>query len=87
MYYEFWQSPLGPLTLVSDGISLTELHIEGDTYFSTVAKDWKHNQSLPIFTRTKIQLQEYFDKKRQVFDLPLAPVGTTCHPYWSAHSQ
>ncbi|GMQ30902.1 methylated-DNA--[protein]-cysteine S-methyltransferase [Algoriphagus confluentis] len=30
----------------------------------------------PVFSQTKLQLQEYFDGKRKVFDLPLMLVGT-----------
>jgi O-6-methylguanine DNA methyltransferase len=56
-------SPIGPLTVV----------VEND---AVVALDWvrpQRDDSHPVLAAALEQLQEYFAKERQVFDLPLAP--------------
>lgn len=59
-------SPIGPLAL-----------FEADN--AIVAVDWgwlPENEDSPLLLRARAQLEEYFDGRRQVFDLPLAPHGT-----------
>lgn len=61
-----FNSPIGPLALFEqDG--------------AIVAVDWgflPDNEETPLLLRARDQLEEYFDGKRQDFDLPLAPHGT-----------
>lgn len=76
MKYKTINSPLGEITIVSDGKSLTQVHIAGDKFFSTSPLGWSLDDSLPILVRTTRQLEEYFAKKRHTFDLPLRLVGT-----------
>lgn len=61
-----FNSPIGPLALFeADG--------------AIVAIDWgwlPENEESPLLLRARDQLEEYFDGKRQIFDLPLAPHGT-----------
>lgn len=61
-------SPLGPLTLCSDGDAVTALHfgIRGET--SPLPS--------PVLTRAARELAEYFAGKRQRFTVPLDPGGT-----------
>jgi len=61
-----FNSPVGPLAL-----------FEADE--AIVALDWgwlPDNQPSALLLRARDQLEEYFDGKRQGFDLPLAPHGT-----------
>ena len=60
-------SPLGPISLVSDGTALISLTI--GTRASVSSPD-------AITQKAADQLAEYFAGKRQEFDLPLAPRGT-----------
>src|SRR5262245_36003216 len=64
-------SPIGPLTLLSDGERLVGLHFAGIN--SPVnAKDLVDC----VLDAARRQLDEYFAARRVVFDLPLAPRGT-----------
>lgn len=67
-------SPIGALTLASDGTSLTGLYLpKGIQKMPLPLQDKK---SLPIFMRACLQLEEYFAHQRTLFDLPLAATGT-----------
>ena len=60
-----YDSPIGPLTLVSDGTALTELRLDG-------SKDSTETQkNLPIFRETVRWLDIYFSGKEQDFTPPL----------------
>lgn len=67
--YEKLDSPVGELTLVasSDGLHAIQWSLEHD-----LDRDRKH----PVLRDARAQLEEYFDRKRTSFDLPLAPTGT-----------
>ena len=65
-------SPIGTLTLTSDGDSLTGLHMHP----AKIGRDWKRDDRASIFREAKKQLEEYFSGARTRFDLPLAPQGT-----------
>lgn len=68
MEYElFLKSPIGFLTLCSDGKDLTALRF-GD-----------HREGLDscsVLEETAIQLEEYFSGQRREFTIPLNPMGT-----------
>ena len=67
-------SPLGQLTLTSDGIALTGLWM--DTQIIPDAH-YIHQDGLPVFLQTKAWLVDYFlGKNPDVHDLPLSPAGT-----------
>jgi len=75
MYYDFFDSPIGPLVLVcgDDGM-LTELHLPHGGEPGHVAPEW---QRAPERLRdAHAQLSAYFAGKLLTFDLPLAPRGT-----------
>lgn len=61
-----FNSPIGPLTLSEeDGV--------------IISLDWgwpPDSEETPLLLRARDQLEEYFDGRRRVFDLPLAPFGT-----------
>lgn len=67
--YFIYRSPVGPITIASNGQALTNL-IFGEYHFPGDMR------ATDITNRASNQLQEYFAGKRQGFDLPLAPTGT-----------
>jgi len=72
MNYQYLDTPIGTLRLVSDGAALVAIEFEhrhGDTTGDVERSD-------PVLDRVATQLQEYFSGHRQRFDLPLAPRGT-----------
>lgn len=78
MFYKtVYNSPLGDLTLASDGINLIGVWLAGQKYFpSSVDSEMVENDSIEIFRDTKIWLDKYFKgEKPQIGELPLAPVG------------
>lgn len=76
-YSTHYSSPLGLLTLASDGDNLVGLWIKGQKYYgNTVDKDRTTKDNLPIFTATNHWLDRYFTgRKPAISDLPLAPIG------------
>ena len=72
-----YDSPVGRLTLASDGLNLAGLWMEGQKYFGgTVPGELRPNEELEVFSRAKDWLDRYFNgKKPEPSELPLAPVG------------
>lgn len=70
-------SPLGELTLASDGQALTGLWLPGQKYFAAgLEDDAAESPELPVFQQTRAWLAAYFDGKGSP-ELPsLAPPGT-----------
>jgi len=67
-----YDSPVGPLTLISNGAALTDLQFDNPRYAYEPAP--AGNDS--ILYQTRRQLDAYFAGKLRAFDLPLAPQGT-----------
>ena len=70
LHYQFTDTPIGRLRLVSNGQALTRVEFEG-----------RHGEdgieaADPVLNTAARQLEEYFSGKRQHFDLPLAAGGT-----------
>jgi methylated-DNA-[protein]-cysteine S-methyltransferase len=85
MYYDLMPSPVGELTLCSNGAAITGLHIAGDRYFAGPPADWVRRPDDPLLQEARRQLSEYFAGRRRRFDLPLAPAGTPFQrAVWSA---
>lgn len=77
-YSTTYQSPVGELTLASDGESITGLWIQGQKYHGggISGKVTKKND-LPVFEAAKKWLDKYFAGKRpSITDLPLRPAGS-----------
>ena len=70
-YYAEYDSPLGKISIVSDGKELKELRFV-DEYVV-------HSDELPIFDTTRRWLDSYFSGKIPDFTPPLAPFGTLFH--------
>lgn len=78
IYRTTYQSPLGIITLASDGTSLIGLWNEGQKYHGdTIVKNMIDDNNIPIFARTKNWLDKYFaGRKPDIFELPLDPAGS-----------
>lgn len=71
MVFGTFDSPLGPISLESNGDFLTRLSM-GDGEFAAGTRD----DSLPVFVAARAQLSAYFAGELREFFLPLAPNGT-----------
>jgi methylated-DNA-[protein]-cysteine S-methyltransferase len=65
-------SPVGSLTLISNGAALTDVQFENPRYAYTPAPAGND----AILDAARRQLDQYFAGKLRAFDLPLAPQGT-----------
>ena len=69
------ESPLGGITLESDGESLTGLWFDGQAHFAA-SPDAADAPDLPVFRETRRWLELYFGGAEPDFTPPLAPRGT-----------
>lgn len=77
MIYTFeYESPIGLLTLASEGEKLSGLWIEGQKYYASTLGTDTATKDLPIFESTIKWLNCYFDGKNPGFTPPLAPKGS-----------
>jgi methylated-DNA-[protein]-cysteine S-methyltransferase len=76
-YTTTYPSPIGLLTLASDGVNLTGLWIEGQKYFgSGIVGAITGDAELPVFDKTRDWLDRYFAGGRpDASGLSLAPGG------------
>lgn len=76
-YRTVYPSPLGPLTLASDGCALTGLWQAGQKHFGGGALQWEEREDMPVFDAARLWLDDYFaGDEPDPEDLPLAPSGT-----------
>lgn len=73
-YFSLLPSPVGDLTLTSDGQSLTAIYFEAPKYGPASTDGWVRDDA-PL-AEARRQLDEYFRGERTDFDLALAPSGT-----------
>lgn len=79
MYYKAnYKSPIGDMTMVSDGQSLNALWFEGQKYYGTsVGENLKEDSNLKVFELAKNWLDRYFDfQKPEISELSLTPIGS-----------
>lgn len=75
-YITHYSSPIGAITIASNGTAITGLWFDGQKYFaSTLGADYKE-ENLPIFTEAKRWLDMYFSGKEPDFTPPLALNGS-----------
>jgi len=72
-----YASPLGQITLASDGQSLTGLWFDGQKYFGDTLSAEYEEKALPIFNQAGTWLDCYFSGKDPGFTPPLAMRTTT----------
>lgn len=77
MFKTFYLSPVGNLTLISDGEYLTNIIFKNDKYFQNIEKEAILNDDLDIFKQTKLWLNQYFNgQKPNIDDLKIKLEGT-----------
>jgi len=72
-----YPSPVGALTLASDGTAVVGLWMQGQKYFGgTINEEMTETDALPVLRAAKDWLDRYFaGEKPDSSELPLAPVG------------
>ncbi|MBQ8063341.1 MAG: methylated-DNA--[Clostridia bacterium] len=75
-YINHYFSPLGPLTLASDGTSLIGLWFDGQQHDRSTLKGIPLEEDLPVFALTRTWLDTYFRGVVPEFLPPLALQGT-----------
>ncbi|MGM9984385.1 MAG: methylated-DNA--[protein]-cysteine S-methyltransferase [Fibrobacter intestinalis] len=75
----FWtnkyHSPIGGITLASNGTELTGLWFDGQRFFADTLPEEYEEKDLPVFEQARRWLDIYFSGKAPVFTPPLAFVG------------
>ena len=74
IYTAHYNSPLGGITLTSDGMALTGLYFDGERDFPDLSPGRK--KDLPLFGDVMRWLDLYFDGKEPDFSPALNPTGT-----------
>lgn len=69
-------SPLGKLTLLSDGDSIRGLWIENQKYYAPNLGECSADDNLTVFARARDWLSSYFSGEKPPMELPLAPEGS-----------
>lgn len=75
-YVQKIRSPVGVLTVSSDGKNICGLWIEGQKYFAKTLEKDVLEQNLPIFGKIQKWLDIYFSGKEPDFMPPLMPKGS-----------
>jgi methylated-DNA-[protein]-cysteine S-methyltransferase len=80
-YIQMIKSPVGTLTVSSDGQNISGLWIEGQKYFAKTLGQDVLEQNIPIFENVREWLDIYFSGRAPDFVPPLMPKGS---PYQKA---
>lgn len=75
-FIQYYTSPLGGITLASDGEALTGLWFDGQTHFAATLSAEHAEQNLPIFSEAAKWLDVYFSGRKPDF-IPLLHVKTS----------
>ena len=75
-YIRHYSSPLGTITVASDGNALTGLWFDGQKYFADTLASEYEERSLPVFDRAVEWLDVYFSGSDPGKTPPLSPRGT-----------
>ncbi len=75
-YIYHYDSPLGPITMASDGAAITGLWFDDQKYFAQAFPQDYEEKKLPVFEMAERWLNIYFDGKEPDFMPPLS-VKTT----------
>lgn len=82
-YTAHYDSPLGGITLASDGRALTGLWFDGQKYFGRTLSADHEPGNLPVFEQTRKWLDIYFSGKAPDFTPPLSVRATPfCESVW-----
>jgi methylated-DNA-[protein]-cysteine S-methyltransferase len=72
--YSYFDSPIGPLLLSGDGVSLCGLHFSTGKMARGADPGWRRADN--AFGGIKRQLEEYFGGQRKQFDIEMIMAGT-----------
>jgi methylated-DNA-[protein]-cysteine S-methyltransferase len=75
-FYSITESPIGKLTLTSDGTALTGLYMELHKGMPETAQTWVLSDAAEPFALAKQQLSDYFAGASKDFTVSLKPSGT-----------
>lgn len=75
-YTHHYNSPLGGITLASDGNKLTGLWFDGQKYFGYTLSKINESKELPVFAQADKWLNIYFSGKEPDFTPPLSMITT-----------
>ena len=76
LYTSHYTSPLGGMTLVSDGTALVGLYFDGQKYAAEGLDATRTQKNLPVFEEVRRWLDVYFSGRKPDFTPPIAPAGT-----------
>lgn len=77
-YYSEYESPVGTLTIASDGTAVCGLWLDGQKYHgASVPDDMERNDEAAGFAALRTWLDRYFAGEKPPIDsVPLAPIGS-----------
>ncbi|WP_203637562.1 methylated-DNA--[protein]-cysteine S-methyltransferase [Levilactobacillus wangkuiensis] len=70
------ETPLGPVTVMSDGLSLTGLWFTDQKYYGSTLPKLTLVAERPIFAKVETWLADYFAGKQPPVNFPVRPQGT-----------
>ena len=74
--YRRMETPLGALLIAADGECIVQVHLPpGGKRRRHILANWTEGDT-PLLRRAEQQIEEYFDGRRKVFDLPLQLKGS-----------
>ena len=76
MDYTLIDSPVGALLALAAADALVGLYFVDAAHAPRPADDWSASPRHAVLQDTRRQLEEYFERRRRTFDLPLRPTGT-----------
>ena len=76
IYVSYYKSPIGNITMESDGESLCGLWFDGQKYFASTVKGETEDKILPVFQQTKKWLDIYFSGNEPDFTPKLSLDGS-----------
>ena len=71
-----YKSPVGDLTITTDGENITGLWFENQQNYESLLNDTVKEQYHPIFDKVTHWLDEYFSGNKPTINFPLKPIGT-----------
>lgn len=74
--YKMIASPVGMLKIVGDSQYLVAILWEKDKLSRVKLTEMAEDKNDPLLLKVEKQLNEYFNKKRKIFDIPLKTSGT-----------
>ena len=76
VYCDSYDSPVGKITMISDGTAIKKLWIEGQQYVNGLPDRIEEKRDISVFMQTREWLDIYFAGKCPDFLPPLSPEGS-----------